>query len=95
MRYVRWRAPEVEAVDTIMLGGFGLLLLIPHLILLLIKTRFIIPEIYSLIVDIHFHEWEAAHHVLSNRIEIALIVLVIVSWIVTLIRTIKRRLDNR
>ena len=31
MRYVRWRAPEVEAVDTIMLGGFGLLLLIPHL----------------------------------------------------------------
>lgn len=43
MRYVRWRAPEVEAVDTIMLGGFGLLLLIPHLILLLIKTRFIIP----------------------------------------------------
>ncbi len=37
MRYVRWRAPEVEAVDTIMLGGFGLLLLIPHLILLLIK----------------------------------------------------------
>ena len=24
MRYVRWRAPEVEAVDTIMLGGFGL-----------------------------------------------------------------------
>ena len=62
MRYVRWRAPEVEAVDTIMLGGFGLLLLIPHLILLLIKTRFIIPVIYSLIVDIHFHEWEAAHH---------------------------------
>ena len=51
--------------------------------------------IYSLIVDIHFHEWEAAHHVLSNRIEIALIVLVIVSWIVTLVRTIKRRLDNR
>ena len=50
--------------------------------------------IYSLIVDIHFHEWEAAHHVLSNRIEIALIVLVIVSWIVTLVRTIKRRLDN-
>ena len=47
------------------------------------------------LVDIHFHEWEAAHHVLSNRIEIALIVLVIVSWIVTLVRTIKRRLDNR
>ena len=46
MRYVRWRAPEVEAVDTIMLGGFGLLLLIPQLILLLIKTRFIIPMAY-------------------------------------------------
>ena len=29
---------EVEAVDTIMLGGFGLRSLIPHLILLLIKT---------------------------------------------------------
>ena len=54
MRYVRWRAPEVEAVDTIMLGGFGLLLLIPQLILLLIKTRFIIPMAYAAIVVFRF-----------------------------------------
>ena len=94
MRYVRWRAPEVEAVDTIMLGGFGLLLLLPLFILLLIRTRFIIPVIFSLIVDIHFHVCDAAHHGLFIRIEIALIVLVIVSWIVTLVRAIKRRLDN-
>ena len=57
MRYVRWRAPEVEAVDTIMLGGFGLLLLIPQLILLLIKTRFIIPMAYAAIVVFQFPEW--------------------------------------
>ena len=44
MRYVRWRAPEVEATSNLMLGGFGILMLIPQLILLLIKTRFIIPR---------------------------------------------------
>ena len=95
MRYVRWRAPEVEAVDTIMLGGFGLLLLIPHFILLLIKTRFIIPVMaYAAIVVFRFPEWSEAHKTLADTIFFILVGLVIVSWIVTLVRAIKRRLDN-
>lgn len=94
MRYVRWRAPEVEAVDTIMLGGFGLLLLIPHFILLLIKTRFIIPMAYAAIVVFRFPEWSEAHKTLADTIFFILVGLVIVSWIVTLVRAVKRRLDH-
>ena len=94
MRYVRWRAPEVEAVDTIMLGGFGLLLLIPQLILLLIKTRFIIPMAYAAIVVFRFTEWREAHKTLADTIFFILVGLVIVSWIVTLVRDIMRRIDN-
>lgn len=95
MRYVRWRAPEVEAVDTIMLGGFGLLLLIPHLILLLIKTRFIIPMAYAAIVVFRFPEWNEAHKTLADVIFFVLVGLVIVSWIVTFVRAVRRRLSDK
>lgn len=95
--FTRWRYPisiEAQATEGFMGLLFSVLLLIPHLVLLLIKTRFIIPVLYTLIVDIRFPEWQAAHRVLSNRIEIVLIALVVVSWIITLVRAIKRRRDN-
>ena len=77
-----------------MLGGFGILMLIPQLILLLIKTRFIIPMAYAAIVVFRFPEWNEAHKTLADTIFFILVGLVVVSWIITLVRAIKRRRDN-
>lgn len=95
MRYVQRRAPEVEAAEAVTYGGLGLcvafLLLLPRILLFLVQTRLIIPVLYDIVVALYFPEWQAAHHVMANRIEIALIVLVFVSWIVELILAIRKR----
>lgn len=94
-RYVPWKSPEAQAAETVTYGclGFGIafLLLLPRILIFLVETRMIIPVIYEIVVSTRFAEWQAAHHVMSNRIEIALIVLVFVSWIVELILAIRKR----
>jgi len=48
-----------------------------------------IPLLYALIVPTLFHEWYYAHYTFANGIWYAMLVLVVVSWIMTIIQEIQ------
>lgn len=48
-----------------------------------------IPLLYALIVPTIFREWYYAHYALANGIWYAMLVLVVVSWFITIIHRIQ------
>ena len=48
-----------------------------------------IPLLYALIVPTLFHEWYYAHYTIANVIWYAMLVLVAVSWVVSIVRKVR------
>ena len=48
-----------------------------------------IPLLYALIVPTLFHEWYYAHYTLANGIWYTMLVLVAVSWVVSLVQKLR------
>lgn len=48
-----------------------------------------IPLLYALIVPTLFHEWYYAHYGFANGIWYAMLVLVAVSWVVSIVRKVR------
>lgn len=48
-----------------------------------------IPLLYALIVPTIFHEWYYAHYTLANGIWYAMLVLVAVSWVVSIVQKVQ------
>lgn len=61
----------------------------------LIKTRLFIVSLPAATVFLFFKDWYEANMLLADGIGIALIAGVIASWIVTLVRHIKARKNNK
>lgn len=61
---------------------------------LLVKTvsalRLTIPLLYALLVPILFRDWYYAHETLGNGIFFALLGLVILSWIISIVKKIRK-----
>lgn len=51
--------------------------------------RLSIPLLYALIVPTLFHEWYYAHYALANGIWYAMLVLVAVSWVVSIVQKVR------
>lgn len=51
--------------------------------------RLTIPLLYALIIPTIFHEWYYANYVLANGIWYAMLVLVAVSWVVSIVRRVR------
>lgn len=62
---------------------------------ILIKTRLYIAAIPMAVILIFFREWYEANTLLADFIRIALIAIVVISWIFTLIKYIKGRKKNK
>ena len=52
--------------------------------------RLTIPLVYALIVPTVFHEWYYANQTLANVIWYALLAVVVLSWVVSLVRWVRR-----
>lgn len=69
--------------------SFGLLLLC-LLFRLAARLRLAVPLAYTLIVPTLFHQWYYAHYALANGIWWAMLVLAALSWMVSLVRWVRR-----
>ncbi len=48
-----------------------------------------IPLLYALIVPTLFHEWYYAHYTIANVIWYAMLVLVAVSWVISIVQKVR------
>lgn len=69
--------------------SFGLLFLC-LLFRLAARLRLAVPLAYALIVPTLFHQWYYAHYALANGIWWAMLVLAALSWMVSLVRWVRR-----
>ena len=69
--------------------GFGLLLLC-LLFRLAARLRLAVPLAWALVVPTLFHQWYYAHYALANGIWWAMLVLAALSWVVSLVRWVRR-----
>ena len=74
---------------------FGLIFSLGLLLLCLLfrlaaRLRLAVPLAYALIVPTLFHQWYYAHYALANGIWYAMLVLAALSWVVSLIRWVRR-----
>lgn len=49
------------------------------------------PLLYALIIPTIFHEWYYAHYALASGIWYAMLVLVAVSWVVSIVQKVQER----
>lgn len=69
--------------------SFGLLLLC-LLFRVAARLRLAIPLAWALVVPTLFHQWYYAHYALANGIWWAMLVLAALSWMVSLVRWVRR-----
>lgn len=69
--------------------SFGLLLLC-LLFRVAARLRLAIPLAWALVVPTLFHQWYYAHYALANGIWWAMLILAALSWVVSLIRWVRR-----
>lgn len=69
--------------------SFGLLLLC-LLFRLAARLRLAVPLAWALVVPTLFHQWYYAHYALANGIWWAMLVLAALSWMVSLVRWVRR-----
>ena len=79
----------VLADSTYFLGRL-LCVIFTIIIRLAVITRMIVPLLYVVIMPIFFGDFAEAHTVLTDAILFILVGLVIVSWIVTFVRALRR-----
>lgn len=65
------------------------ILLFALLVKAISALRLTIPLLYALLVPILFRDWYYAHEALGNGIFLALLGLVVLSWVITMIRKIR------
>ena len=68
--------------------AFGLLLLC--LLFRLAARLLAVPLAWALVVPTLFHQWYYAHYALANGIWYAMLILTALSWVVSLVRWVRR-----
>ena len=51
--------------------------------------RLTIPLLYALLVPTLFHEWYYAHQTMAEGIWYAMLMMVVLSWVVTIVKRVK------
>lgn len=69
--------------------AFGLLLLC-LLFRLAARLRLAVPLAWALVIPTVFHQWYYAHYALANGIWWAMVTMAALSWVVSLVRWIRR-----